>query len=150
MILPRRYFAYGSNIVARQMTHRCPAARAIGPARLDGWRFRIMTRGFATILPDPASHVLGVLWELTPACEAALDRYEGVHRGLYAKHEMPIDGRDTLVYVAADVAPGPPKPGYLEAIIAAAVEREFAPDYVAAELRVWLQGEPGQRQANAR
>jgi len=140
MTLPRRYFAYGSNIVARQMTHRCPAARAIGPARLDGWRFRIMTRGFATILPDPAAHVLGVLWELTPACEAALDRYEGVHRGLYAKRELPIDGCDTLVYVASDLDAGVPKPGYLEAIITAAVEREFAADYVAAELRVWLAG----------
>jgi len=135
---PRRYFAYGSNIVARQMTHRCPAARAIGLARLDGWRFRIMTRGFATIVPEPAAHVLGVVWTLTPACEAALDRYEGVHRGLYAKHEIAIDGQGTLVYIASDIEPGPPKPGYLEAIIAAAVERDFAQDYIAAELQAAL------------
>jgi hypothetical protein len=138
MTPPRRYFAYGSNIVARQMTHRCPAARPIGHARLDGWRFRIMARGFATIVPDPAAHVLGVVWALTPACEVALDRYEGVHRGLYAKHALPVDGLDTLVYIASDVAPGPPKPGYLEAIIAAAAERDFAADYIATELRAWL------------
>ncbi|GGE99348.1 hypothetical protein GCM10011611_01160 [Aliidongia dinghuensis] len=138
MTTPRRYFAYGSNIVARQMTHRCPAARAVGHARLDGWRFRIMTRGFATIVPDPAAHVLGVVWALTPDCETALDRYEGVARSLYLKHEIPVEGFDTLVYVASDEAPGAPKPGYLEAIIAAAVERAFAPDYVAAELLPWL------------
>jgi hypothetical protein len=138
MLSPRRYFAYGSNIVARQMTHRCPAARPIGLARLDGWRFRIMTRGFATIVPDPAAHVLGVVWALTPTCEVALDRYEGVHRGLYAKLELPIEGLATLVYIASDVEPGLPKPGYLEAIISAAAEREFAADYIAAELRAWL------------
>jgi len=132
---PRRYFAYGSNIVVRQMAQRCPAARMVGQARLVGWRFRIMTRGFATIVPEPTAHVLGVVWALTPACEAALDRYEGVHRGLYAKHEMPIEGQDTLVYIARDIEPGPPKPGYLEAIIAAAVERDFAADYIAHELQ---------------
>ena len=139
MPLPRRYFAYGSNIVAQQMTHRCPAARAVGPARLDGWRFRIMHRGFATILPDPAAHVLGLIWELTPACEVALDRYEGVHRGLYAKRQIEIGGDDALVYVASEIEPGVPKPGYLEAIIAAAEGHRFAPDYVTAELRAWLE-----------
>jgi hypothetical protein len=139
MTLPSRYFAYGSNIVARQMTHRCPAARPAGLARLDGWRFRIMNRGFATILPDPTAHVLGLIWELTPACEIALDRYEGVHRGLYAKRQITVAGGDALVYVASDLNPGVPKPGYLEAIIAAAEDHGFTPDYVTMELRAWLE-----------
>jgi len=138
MTVFRRYFAYGSNIVGRQMTHRCPAAEPIGPARLDGWRFHIMSRGFATILPAPGAHVLGMLWTLTPACEAALDRYEGVHRGLYLKRDMPVAGADALVYVASDVAPGRPKPGYLEAIIAAALERGFDAAYVMGEMNAWL------------
>ena len=141
MTPPRRYFAYGSNIVARQMTHRCPAARPVGCARLDGWRFRIMNRGFATILPAPASHVLGMIWELTPACEIALDRYEGIRRGLYSKQEIAIGGSDALVYVASDIDPGVPKPGYLEAIIAAAEGHGFSPDYVATELRAWLKSD---------
>jgi hypothetical protein len=135
----RRYFAYGSNIVARQMTHRCPAARLVGFARLDGWRFHIMTRGFATILPDPDAHVLGMIWVLTPACEVALDRYEGVHRGLYDKRQIEVGGKDALVYIASEIEPGVPKPGYLEAIIAAAESHRFAPDYVTAELRAWLE-----------
>ena len=141
MDLPRRYFAYGSNIVARQMTHRCPAAQPVGFARLDGWRFHIMNRGFATILPDPTAHVLGVVWALTPACEAALDRYEGVHRGLYLKQRLAIGGADALVYVATDTAPGVPKPGYMETIVAAAVDHGFEPDYVATHLRRWLNAE---------
>ena len=137
---PRRYFAYGSNIVQRQMAQRCPEARPLGLARLEGWRFRIMTRGFATVVPDPAAHVLGVVWALTPPCELALDRYEGVRRGLYAKHEVQIDGQQTLVYIARDVEPGPPTPGYLEAIVAAAADWAFPPEYVAG-LRAWLAGE---------
>jgi len=82
--------------------------------------------------------VLGLIWELTPACEIALDRYEGVHRGLYCKHQIAIGGGDALVYVASEIEPGMPKPGYLEAIIAAAEGHRFAPDYVTAELRTWL------------
>jgi hypothetical protein len=89
-------------------------------------------------VPDPAAHVLGVVWALTPACEAALDRYEGVARGLYAKRTLPVGGLVTLVYVASDVEPGPPKPGYLEAIIAAARDRDFPDEYVAGELGAWL------------
>lgn len=135
---PRRYFAYGSNIVARQMTHRCPAARPAGFARLDGWRFHIMNRGFATILPDPASHVLGMVWMLTPACEAALDRYEGVHRAIYSKEQIAVGGADALVYIATDTDPGLPKPGYLEAIVNAAIGHGFAPDYVEKHLQSWL------------
>lgn len=33
--------------------------------------------GVATILPCPGSEVPGALWEITPACLKALDRYEG-------------------------------------------------------------------------
>ena len=69
----RRYFAYGSNMVATQMHQRCPTAHDIGMARLGGWRFIINQEGHATIVPDPSAYVLGVLWSLTIACEAALD-----------------------------------------------------------------------------
>ena len=51
---------------------------------------------------------------------------------------MPIGGLSTLVYVASDILPGPPKPGYLEAIIGAALDRDFPADYVTEHLRPWL------------
>ena len=47
----RLYFAYGSNMSVGQMRARCPAARAVGPAQLDGWRFFINRRGTAAIRP---------------------------------------------------------------------------------------------------
>jgi hypothetical protein len=50
------YFAYGSNLSAHQMEHRCsdaPAvsARPVAVARLDGWRWLICERGYANIVP---------------------------------------------------------------------------------------------------
>ena len=72
----RPYFAYGSNMVLTQMQQRCPAAQDMGIARLDGWRWRINQHGYATIVPEQSAYVLGVLWSLTSACEAALDDYE--------------------------------------------------------------------------
>ena len=77
--MKRRYFAYGSNLCHRQMAYRCPAAQpAETVCSLSGWRFIINRRGVATILPAPAFRVLGLIWHLTPDCEAALDEYEGV------------------------------------------------------------------------
>ena len=43
------HFAYGSNMDRAAMLLRCPGARAIGPARLDAWRF---------ILADPYENLL--------------------------------------------------------------------------------------------
>lgn len=35
------YFAYGSNMDTGQMAHRCPGARKVGIALLNGYRFII-------------------------------------------------------------------------------------------------------------
>ena len=44
-----------------------------------------MREGWLTAVRDPRSAVHGVLWDLALADVAALDRYEGVPQGLYAK-----------------------------------------------------------------
>jgi hypothetical protein len=49
---------------------------------LPGWRFVINRRGVATLLPEPGACAAGLVWHLTTACEAALDKYEGVAGGL--------------------------------------------------------------------
>jgi hypothetical protein len=56
-----------NNMVATQMHRRCPAARDMGMARLDGWRCLINQEGYATIVPEPSAYVLGVRWSLTSA-----------------------------------------------------------------------------------
>ena len=90
------YFAYGSNINLGQMEQRCPAAKPIGPVVLDGYELRFRGNhggyGVATIAPKKGGHVAGLLWELTPACERALDRYEG-HPHLYGKEAVTVRDR---------------------------------------------------------
>jgi hypothetical protein len=131
----RPYFAFGSNMVATQMHRRCPAARDMGMARLDRWRFLINQEGYATIVPDQSAYVLGVLWSLTGSCEAALDDYEEIAIGLYTRAYIEIQGAPALVYLATNARPGPPLPGYLEAIMAEAYRRGFDPAYMTQYLK---------------
>jgi gamma-glutamylcyclotransferase (GGCT)/AIG2-like uncharacterized protein YtfP len=133
----RHCFAYGANIIAADMAQRCPAAREVQTAALPGWRFAIMENGYATLLPDARSRVVGVLWSITPRCERDLDDFEGVDRGLYRREVLTIEGTPALVYLASSTSPGRPRTGYLEPIIAAAQARAFPADYLE-ELRRWL------------
>ena len=129
MTPPRRYFAYGSNLSVGQMVKRCPAAVRGEVAALPGWRFVINRRGVATIVPDREAQVMGLLWDLTPACEMALDGYEGVAKGHYEKRSLAVGGTPTLVYIATESAPGAPRDAYLEGILAAARALGMAPPY---------------------
>ncbi len=133
-----RYFAYGGNIIAADMAERCPDAREIGVASLPGWRFAITRQGYATILPEPAASVMGVLWWITSRCQQVLDEFEDVSGGLYRHATLAIEGVPALLYLAVDTTAGKPRAGYLEAIIAAAEARGFPRDYVSGELRPWL------------
>ena len=45
------YFAYGSNMNRAAMTRRCPNARAIGPAMLEGYRFFVGLEGWGSVAP---------------------------------------------------------------------------------------------------
>jgi gamma-glutamylcyclotransferase (GGCT)/AIG2-like uncharacterized protein YtfP len=58
-----------------EMTYRCPDARALGAARLSGYRLEF--KNYATIVPDPKESVEGVLWSITETDESALDMLEG-------------------------------------------------------------------------
>jgi len=85
---PIYYFAYGSNLNKEQMSRRCPRAVPIGPMILP--KARLVFRGVADVEYDADSSAPGGLWKLTKACEAALDRYEGVSNGLYDKRYIEI------------------------------------------------------------
>ncbi len=124
----RRYFAYGSNICRQQMAQRCPTAEPGDVAALADWRFRINRRGVATLVFEPGAVTAGVLWHLTAACEAALDRCEGVERNVYRKAALTVGDAPALVYLASEEHPGPPRPGYLETILAAAQQWGIAPE----------------------
>ena len=67
------------------MARRCPRSKALGLARLERHRLTVMREGWLTAVRDPRSAVHGVLWDLALSDVAALDRYEGLSQGLYAK-----------------------------------------------------------------
>jgi gamma-glutamylcyclotransferase (GGCT)/AIG2-like uncharacterized protein YtfP len=134
------HFAYGSNMSRALMRRRCPGARALGPARLDGWRFVIMREGYASIVPAPGAAVHGVVWRLSPRDLAALNAYENLDCGLYVRRVLPVligsRRQAALVYVAPGRAPGRPQPGYQELVVAAAREWRLPADYVQALARL--------------
>ncbi len=136
------HFAYGANMDEAQMRRRCRAATPIGVGRLRGYRFIINTQGWATVVSDARSEVHGVVWAITQSDELALDRYEDVKEGVYAKLQVDVtlgSGAKVraLAYIAADRVPGRPRGGYLPRIVAAA-ERWNLPEVYVAELRKWL------------
>lgn len=141
---PRLYFAYASNMSVEQMADRCPDARVVDGAVLADHRFIIAERGYANVLPARGEAVFGILWDISPADEASLDRYEGVRPGLYRKDVCEVlttGGRmvTALVYRAAHEGTGPPAAGYLEGVVAAARHHGLPAHYVA-QLEGWFPG----------
>ena len=99
------YLAYGSNLNIEQMALRCPGAKVIGPTSLNG--YRLVFRGMpgnthATVEAAPGHTVPVLLWRITAADEAALDRYEGAPR-YYLKEYVLVkinnDVHPALIYV---------------------------------------------------
>ena len=136
-----KYFAYGSNMDVAQMDVRCPGAPVQASAKLNDFRFVINSRGVASIVDAPGSVVHGVLWEISPADERTLDRYEGVREGLYSKTTVTVETSvgivdDVLTYAATDSNAGPPRSGYQEKIVAAAKSHELPSGYIE-ELEGW-------------
>lgn len=122
------YFAYGSNTDLEQMDFRCPDAQALETVRLEGYRLAFRSnggnRGVATILPDPDSHVDGVLWEISPEDERNLNFYEGFPR-LYGKRTLTVVNRlgkevEAMAYVMNAPykdRPAVPSASYLRGIL---------------------------------
>ena len=92
----RYYLAYGSNLNVRQMMIRCPSARMIGTATIEGYRLMFKgskTGSYLTIEPEEGCSVPVGVWEVSEADELALDRYEGFPTFYYKKElELPITG----------------------------------------------------------
>ncbi len=128
------HFAYGSNMSRDLMQRRCPGAQALGPARLESWRFVITVDGYASVIPCPGSTVHGVLWRVTPRDRAALDAYESLGSGLYRRRLLPVACRgrrvSALVYVGRSAAAGRPKPGYAAIVVGAARDWALPDAYV--------------------
>jgi Gamma-glutamyl cyclotransferase, AIG2-like len=118
------YFAYGANMDVEAMARRCPRSRPLGVARLMRHRLAVMREGWLTATRDPRGRVHGVLWDLALADVSALDRFEGVGTGLYAKAVQPVIAaggpKRALVYFGRNAGPGRADAAYIRDVIAAA------------------------------
>jgi gamma-glutamylcyclotransferase (GGCT)/AIG2-like uncharacterized protein YtfP len=77
------YFTYGSNLDPTQMRLRCPQARYVNKARLDGYRLcfprwsKIRASAVVGLEPAAGETVWGVLYEIGDGDLARLDEREG-------------------------------------------------------------------------
>ena len=118
------YLAYCSNLNLEQMANRCPTAKVVGNSKING--YRLLFRGahagaVATIEPFKGESVPVLAWEITPADEAALDRYEG-WPFLYRKETIKVrlNGKtvQAMVYIMNEGRPlGQPSCYYYSTIL---------------------------------
>ena len=128
--MKRYYLAYGSNLNVRQMKFRCPTARVVGTAVIEGYEllFKGSKSGsYLTIEPKEGSEVPVAVWEVLEQDELNLDRYEGFPT-FYYKKEMQVvmkgirSGkeriRDAFVYIMhEDRTHGIPSWHYVETCV---------------------------------
>lgn len=81
------YLAYGSNLSVAQMAWRCPHARMVGTAEIEGHRLAFRTH--ATIEPCVGRRVPVLVWEIDEEDERSLDRYEGFPH-YYVKRDFDV------------------------------------------------------------
>ncbi len=133
------YFAYGSNLCVALMARRCPDAANPRPAWLTDHDWLINQRGVATVEPFAGTDVHGVLWQLSDHDLARLDSAEGVPVR-YRRDRLTVHtdqgSAQAWVYIDHRVEAGPPRPGYLERIIAGALHHRL-PDRWVEFLRRW-------------
>jgi len=111
-----KYFAYGMNTNLAQMACRCPKAVSLGKAVLIGHEFRFARH--ADIIENPDYNCQGVLWDITPDCEMALDALEG-YPTYYLKKTVRVLHNNKAVecmvyYMAGEQIDELPSDGYLE------------------------------------
>lgn len=121
------YIAYGSNLNIKQMNYRCPTARPLGTATLNGWTLLFKgskTGSYLTIEPKAGASVPVAVWEVSERDEQCLDRYEGYPHFYYKKEiEVTFTGlvtkhkrtRTAFVYIMHEDRPlGQPSKYYLD------------------------------------
>ncbi len=141
------YFAYGSNMDEQRMkaTNRCPDARFIFKAVLRGHRLVFTRSGevdtcAADVIPDPASLVWGVVYDITDSDRRQLDAREAVGLQTYRPKELLVhpDGdmeQRVMVLTYGDSNPvdiqRPPSREYLDDLLRGARQRGLPADYIA-------------------
>ena len=88
-----KYIAYGSNMVAEQMAHRCPNARLLGTGWLLNHRLEFYLHATVEKTRSKGARVPVAVWEIDEADEMRLDRYEG-YPTYYVKRRATVHMQD--------------------------------------------------------
>lgn len=119
----KKYLAYGANMNVEMMKSRCPNAKFLGTGTLEN--FRLMFKGeppssYGTIEPWEGFSVPFVLWDISPADEKNLDRYEGYPRAykkLTTEIEFLGEKVPAMFYVKPETQPvGAPSLHYVDVL----------------------------------
>ena len=120
----RLFAAYGIGVNRAEMAKRCPTAKLLGASILRNHRLTFRgshAAAVANIEPAKGHSVPVLVWNITPADEAALDLYEGFPH-LFEKQQLRIrlDGTlvNCMVYVMrGDRTFGKPSAFYYSALL---------------------------------
>jgi hypothetical protein len=141
------YFAYGSNMHRDVMATHAPTAKPVGVGALANHRFVITADGYASMEPKQAQTVYGVLWRVGPRDRVRLDAWENIAGGLYRAKNLPVRNAShryiALTYLARQRPAGRAKAGYMELVIAAALEWQLPTAYLASLRRFLPEGPSG-------
>ena len=141
------YFAYGSNMSSATLRGRreVSCVRAL-PARVPGWRLVLdkpplipLNRAFANIVADPATEVLGVIYEVSLDDLDHIELTEGVRIGNYDRVEVtawPLSRADAAPLAAFSLTSAKrdaslrPSRSYMDLLIAGAIEHGLPDPYI--------------------
>ncbi len=128
------YFAYGSNMHRDVMATHAPMAKPLGVGTLVNYCFVITADGYASIEPKRTQAVYGILWRIEPRDRVRLDMWENIAGGLYRTKIVPVQHAghrySALTYIARKQPAGRAKAGYMELVIAAALEWRLPRAYI--------------------
>jgi hypothetical protein len=127
-----------------RMGERCPHSPSRGHGWLEGWRLTFggedigWEGALATVVEDPGQRVFVMLYDVTPADEGRLDKWEGVNIGVYRKLRLRVQTLDgdvlAWLYVLDGYEGGLPSARYV-GMLADAAEVAGAPDDYVSDLR---------------
>ena len=139
------YFAYGSNMNAKQIRDRCHNPKVVGIAKLPDYQIAFFDYAkpwdgaLETVLETPGHDVWGVIYEMNPSNRESLDLWHGARLdGTGAYFHYPVVLTDTtgvtrmvLLYKKDRLGePTLPSKEYVDFIVEGALEHGLPAEYV--------------------
>jgi len=134
------YFSYGRLMDPDVMASRCPQAKAMGPASMDGFRFIITSEGVPSMVKAPGKSVHGVLWDCRIADMVSVDGAEALFRRGFDKIFLPVrfglQSKSAILYVSKTARTGKPHEKAWTGVLSGASHWNLPENYQE-ELRQW-------------